>query len=41
MLSNRNEWWVPGKIVEVRHRLKGYWQASGPCCKGATPGLRL
>lgn len=26
MLSNRNEWWVPGKIVEVRHRLKGYWQ---------------
>lgn len=26
MLANRNEWWVPGKIVEVRHRLKGYWQ---------------
>ncbi|PRW45423.1 Carbohydrate-Binding Module Family 45 [Chlorella sorokiniana] len=29
MLANRNEWWVPGKIVEVRHRLKGYWQAEG------------
>lgn len=29
MLKNRNEWWVPGKIVELRHRLKPYWQAEG------------
>ncbi|PSC73883.1 ABC transporter A family member 2 isoform B [Micractinium conductrix] len=29
ILNNRNEWWVPGKIVEARHRLKSYWQAEG------------
>jgi alpha-glucan,water dikinase len=29
LLQNRGEWWVPGKIVEVRHRLKPYWQAEG------------
>ena len=29
ILANRNEWWVPGKIVEVRHRLSGYWRVSG------------
>ena len=29
MLKNRGEWWVPGKIVELRHRLKPYWQAEG------------
>ena len=28
LLEKRNEWWVPGKIVEVRHRLKPYWQVS-------------
>lgn len=26
ILSHRQEWWVPGKIVEARHRLKQYWQ---------------
>jgi len=26
ILANRNEWWVPGKIVEARHRLAGYWK---------------
>ena len=26
MLAHRSEWWVPGKIVELRHRLKPYWQ---------------
>lgn len=26
ILANRNEWWVPGKIVEARHRLKQYWK---------------
>jgi hypothetical protein len=25
----RNEWWVPGKIVEVRKRLAGVWRAPG------------
>ncbi|KAL4424419.1 hypothetical protein ABPG77_005662 [Micractinium sp. CCAP 211/92] len=29
ILANRNEWWVPGKIVEARHRLKHYWQNEG------------
>lgn len=29
VLANRNEWWVPGKIVEVRKRLAGYWLAPG------------
>eukprot|EP00882_Tetradesmus_deserticola_P000936 GHRQ01001016.1.p1 GENE.GHRQ01001016.1~~GHRQ01001016.1.p1 ORF type:complete len:749 (+),score=345.34 GHRQ01001016.1:55-2301(+) len=29
MLQNRNEWWVPGKIVEVRKRLAGVWRAPG------------
>eukprot|EP00200_Dunaliella_tertiolecta_P010550 CAMPEP_0202370036 /NCGR_PEP_ID=MMETSP1127-20130417/1744_1 /ASSEMBLY_ACC=CAM_ASM_000462 /TAXON_ID=3047 /ORGANISM="Dunaliella tertiolecta, Strain CCMP1320" /LENGTH=1145 /DNA_ID=CAMNT_0048965873 /DNA_START=13 /DNA_END=3450 /DNA_ORIENTATION=- len=29
ILANRNEWWVPGKIVEVRSRLAHYWQAPG------------
>ncbi|GAB4821271.1 hypothetical protein N2152v2_008317 [Parachlorella kessleri] len=29
ILANRNEWWVPGKIVEARHRLKQYWQREG------------
>ncbi|KAF6251712.1 glutathione synthetase ATP-binding domain-like protein [Scenedesmus sp. NREL 46B-D3] len=28
-LQNRNEWWVPGKIVEVRKRLGGVWRAPG------------
>ena len=26
MLKNRNEWWVPGKLVELRQRLEGYWR---------------
>ena len=26
LLQNRNEWWVPGKIVELRQRLAGYWK---------------
>jgi len=25
VLGHREEWWVPGKIVEVRERLKNYW----------------
>lgn len=29
LLAHRNEWWVPGKIVEVRRRLEGYWRADG------------
>lgn len=45
LLQNRNEWWVPGKIVEVRHRLKPYWQVGegvSECvcaCKLGKPGL--
>ena len=30
-LANRNEWWVPGKIVEIRHRLSGYWKGTQGC----------
>ena len=26
LLQNRNAWWVPGKIVELRQRLSGYWK---------------
>lgn len=26
MLNNRNEWWVPGKIVEIRERLQHVWK---------------
>lgn len=26
ILANRHEWWVPGKIVEARKRLKHYWK---------------
>ena len=26
LLQNRNEWWVPGKIVEVRRRLEHVWR---------------
>lgn len=29
MLKNRHEWWVPGKIVEIRHRLADNWRSSG------------
>lgn len=28
-LSYRNEWWVPGKILEIRHRLADNWRTSG------------
>lgn len=31
MLSNRNEWWVPGKIVEIRQKLSGYWKGTAGC----------
>ena len=26
-LANRDAWWVPGKIVEIRQRLKQYWNS--------------
>ncbi|KAF8071284.1 R1 [Scenedesmus sp. PABB004] len=29
VLKNRNEWWVPGKIVEVRKRLADVWRGPG------------
>lgn len=29
ILANRNEWWVPGKIVEARRRLVGVWMSPG------------
>lgn len=30
LLQNRNEWWVPGKVVELRQRLAGYWKVCSP-----------
>ena len=27
VLANRNEWWVPGKIVLARQQLQRYWKA--------------
>jgi alpha-glucan, water dikinase len=29
MLTNRNEWWVPGKIVEIRDQLSPVWRNCG------------
>lgn len=29
MLKHRNEWWVPGKIVDIRQRLAPVWRAPG------------
>ncbi|KAK9862996.1 hypothetical protein WJX84_004122 [Apatococcus fuscideae] len=29
LLSHRNEWWVPGKLVELRGRLEHYWRSEG------------
>ncbi len=26
ILRNRNEWWVPGKIVDARRGLRNCWQ---------------
>lgn len=27
LLQNIDEWWVPGKVVEIRHKLKDAWQS--------------
>lgn len=29
LLAHRDEWWAPGKVVELRHRLKQYWKVRG------------
>mmetsp|Transcript_22316 Transcript_22316/g.61890 ORF Transcript_22316/g.61890 Transcript_22316/m.61890 type:complete len:1108 (+) Transcript_22316:271-3594(+) len=29
LLKNRHEWWVPGKIVEIRESLQWNWKAEG------------
>ncbi|BDA48979.1 Alpha-glucan water dikinase, chloroplastic [Coccomyxa sp. Obi] len=31
ILNNRNEWWVPGKIVEAREQVQWVWKA--PCSR--------
>ena len=28
MSACRNEWWVPGKIVEAREQLQHFWRVS-------------
>lgn len=28
LLQNRHAWWVPGKLVELRRRLAGYWRGA-------------
>ena len=30
LLRNRDAWWVPGKIVEIRKKLLGVWQHDSP-----------
>ena len=30
LLQNRDAWWVPGKIIEVRKKLLGVWQHDSP-----------
>lgn len=37
ILAHRHEWWVPGKIVEARHRLKHYWQVRHACAPPQSP----
>lgn len=32
ILQNRNEWWVPGKIVTARQRLEPVWRVSAAPC---------
>ena len=35
LLGHRNEWWVPGKLVELRQRLESYWRVRNTpshCC---------
>lgn len=27
--THRHEWWVPGKILDIRRRLDGIWRAPG------------
>lgn len=39
ILANRTAWWVPGKIIQARHRLKQYWQVILPG-QGPGPGQR-
>jgi len=29
LLNNRNEWWAPGKVVEIREGLRGSWTRPG------------
>jgi hypothetical protein len=31
LLANRSAWWAPGKTLELRRRLKPYWQVGEPC----------
>lgn len=33
LLSNRDAWWAPGKIVEIRQRLSGYWKGTPGCSR--------
>lgn len=28
LLQNRNEWWVPGKLVDLRERLASSWKVN-------------
>lgn len=32
-LANRDAWWAPGKIVEIRQRLSGYWRGTPGCSR--------
>uniref|UniRef100_A0A0G4HAY6 Uncharacterized protein n=1 Tax=Chromera velia CCMP2878 TaxID=1169474 RepID=A0A0G4HAY6_9ALVE len=29
LLQHRHEWWVPGKLVEIREAMKGHWHGTG------------
>lgn len=31
LLANRSAWWAPGKTLELRRRLKPYWQVIASC----------
>ena len=31
LLEHRSAWWVPGKLVDLRHRLAHVWKVVGSC----------
>jgi hypothetical protein len=41
LLANRSAWWAPGKTLELRRRLKPYWQVIASCMSAWRKGAGL